>query len=213
MFLASRILKLHASSRRKSWTAARAVFSFIRWQGASNAVLGWAGVALAGASATFAFQMIVTRHDPLIRDMQYLAIFAQPNSAASRRAPSSSPLLLAEARPAPRIDYTPTASFEKNTRRASSGVFKAEMGGYEILGATEQAAWLRIGVDIVEVRRGQTVPGVGKILAIEGRDGTWRLVVDNNPSASTESRPPALNRSAGATRSSEKKLIFGDGKH
>lgn len=72
---------------------------------------------------------------------------------------------------------------------------------------------MRIGVDIVEVRRGQTVPGVGKILAIEGRDGTWRLVVDNNPSASTESRPPALNRSAGATRSSEKKLIFGDGKH
>jgi len=85
--------------------------------------------------------------------------------------------------------------------------------GLQSLDATEQAAWLRIGVDIVEVRRGQTVPGVGEILAIEGRDGAWRLVVDNNPSASRESHPPALNRSAGATRSLEKKLIFGDGKH
>ena len=204
---------LRAVGRLHPWTAARAVCQLARRQGASNAVLGWTGVALAGAAAAFAIKMIATRHDPLIRDMQYLAIFAQPSSVAMRRAQSSSPAVLAESRPAPRIDYTPTASFEKSSRRASAGVLKDEKAPYEILGATEQAAWLRVGADILETRKGQTVPGVGKILAIERRDGAWRLVVDNNPSAARELHSPAPNRSAGATRGSEKKLIFGDGKH
>ena len=213
MSLASRILRLHVKGRRDSGVAARVVFQLARGQGASNAVLGWTGVALAGAAAAFAIRMIATRHDPLIRDMQYLAIFAQPNSAAMRRAQSSPPVVLAETRPAPRIDYTPTASFEKSARRASVGVSRAEKAPYEILGATEQAAWLRIGVDILEVRKGQTVPGVGKILSIEPRDGAWRLIVDNNPSAASELPSSTPRRSAGATRSSDKKLIFGDEKH
>jgi len=198
-----RMLGLHSVGRR---TAARAVSRHACWHGAGNAALGWAGVVLAGASAAFAIRMIVTRHDPLIRDMQYLAIFAQPNSAALRRAQSSPPAALAEARPAPRVDYTPTASFEKPARATPFGVLP-EKPAYEILGATEQTAWLRIGDDILEARKGQVVPRVGKILAIERRAGAWRLIVDNERSGSRGSRPPALQRNA---RRFERKLIFGD---
>lgn len=188
-------------------SVARAVWGLGHGQGASGVALGWLGVALAGASAAFAIRMIVGQHDPFIHDMQYLAIFAQPNSAALRRAQEAPQAALAFAQPASRLDYAPTGSFEKSAHGGQSESLKAQASTYEILSATEQTAWLRRGADIVEARKGQFVPGVGKIVAIERRAGAWRLVIANDRPASGEAASP--KRALGGL---DKRLIFGDGR-
>jgi hypothetical protein len=188
-------------------SVARAVWSLGHGHGAGGAALGWLGVALAGTSAAFAIRMVVGRHDPLIHDMQYLAIFAQPNSAALRRAQEAPQEALALAQPASRLDYAPTGSFEKSAHGGQSQPMKAQTSTYEILSATERAAWLRRGFDIVEAKKGQLVPGVGKIVAIEWRAGAWRLVIENDRPASREAASPT-----GAAGSLNKRLIFGDGR-
>lgn len=151
--------------------------------------------------------MIAGQHDPLIRDMQYLAIFAQPNSAALRLVPPSPALVHAEARSSQGIDYAATAAIQRSVAPPFQRS-RSETTAYEILGATEEAAWLRVGLSIVEVRKGQAVPGIGKILAIERRGDAWRLVIDEERSARGETSP--LAGKAKTSRSLEKKLILGD---
>ena len=205
----SKVFILCAMKRRALETA---VSKNLDRSSLTNVALGWVGVALAGSSAAFAIRMIASQHDPLIRDMQYLAIFAQPNSAALRRAQPSSAVVITEARPSPGVDYTATASIQKPGSVGPSRPLKEEKPGYEILGANQETAWLRIGVNILEVRKGQSVPGIGEILAIERRGDAWRLVVDDGRTAREDPRSSAFRRNAGTMGRSEKKLILGDEK-
>jgi len=186
----SKVFILCAMKRRALETA---VSKNLDRSSLTNVALGWVGVALAGSSAAF-------------------AIFAQPNSAALRRAQPSSAVVITEARPSPGVDYTATASIQKPGSVGPSRPLKEEKPGYEILGANQETAWLRIGVNILEVRKGQSVPGIGEILAIERRGDAWRLVVDDGRTAREDPRSSAFRRNAGTMGRSEKKLILGDEK-
>ncbi len=81
------------------------------------------------------------------------------------------------------------------------------MGGYWLVGAQPQFAWLREGNRIFSVRPGEEVPRLGRIAAIVERDGRWTLV-DSKGAALIVSGQPELSPSAGAKFG--KRMIFGE---
>jgi hypothetical protein len=159
-----------------AFNAGAAVSRWLSHDIAVNAALRGVGFALAGLSLLFAVEMLRKPHEPYIPGLQYLAIFAQPNSSASKAARLPSPPAYGSSKTPNSVDYTSTASIpERKQKKEALG----ELATYEILGATQEVAWLRRGSEIVQVRRGDYVPGIGRILSIEERAGRWRLVVEN----------------------------------
>lgn len=146
------------------------------FHGGGDLALGGVGFTLAGLSLLFAAEMLRKPHEPYIRGLQYFAIFAQPNSSALKAAQQAS----APPKKSNGVDYTSTASISERNRQRTAEEEAAELTGYEILGATNEAAWLKRGSEIGEVHVGDYVPGVGKILAIELQAGRWRLVGEDS---------------------------------
>lgn len=176
-----RLLKLFRGSRARERLLARIrrpVRLRVSQEVAVDAALGGVGFALAGISLLFAWEMIRTPHEAYIQGMQYLAIFAQPNSSALNAAQRSPPPAYAQSKPATGVDYAPTASIP-NKEQQHRGGEAAETMGYEILSATKDVAWVKRGSEIKEVRKGDSVPGLGKIVSIEQEAGRWRLLLEN----------------------------------
>lgn len=170
--------------------------------GAVDVALGGVGVALAGLSLLFAAEMIRRPREPYIPGVQYLAIFAQPNSSALKAAQKSLSAANAPPKTSNDVDYTSTASISERKQPQIPKEPLDELTEYEILGATKEVAWLRRGSEIVEVRPGDYLPGFGKILSIEQQAGRWRLVVKNGGPQFGKASPEAPGRGAA------KSLIF-----
>ena len=176
---------------------------WVRQGGAVDAALGGVGFALAGLSLLFACEMIGTPRKAYIPGMQYLAIFAQPNSSAPDPARRSSPPAYAQSVTATGVDYAPTASIPNGRQQQAEDKPAEEPMGYEILSATKDAAWLRRGSQINEVHKGDRVPGLGKIVSIEQLKGRWRLLLESG-----ESELPEKPRRGPGTKPFARPLIF-----
>jgi hypothetical protein len=72
------------------------------------------------------------------------------------------------------IDYTPVGSLPSAS--AGSGG-SSQPGGYRIRSAMEGMALVEGPEGLVAVRPGSVLPGVGRVEAIEHREGKWHLVL------------------------------------
>jgi len=172
--------RFRASNARERILAriSRPIWPRVRQGAAIDAAMGGLGFTLAGVSLLFAWQMLRTPHEAYIPGLQYLAIFAQPNRSALKAAQGSSPLDSAQPTKGGDVDYASTASIPNRRQQPAGGAPPDEPMGYEILSATKDVAWLRRGSQISEVRKGDYVPGLGKIVSIEQEAGRWRLLLE-----------------------------------
>ena len=182
-----------------------------------------AGVTSAAASVVFAVAMIGQGdHAPMINGMQYLAVFGQPHraaiaaaappiavvaaSTASAKAPAPSRMVAAAAavpaRPAGQsVDLTPTGSIAR-----SAGDLPANGDPYRLVAVEPGIAWLRNDVETRVVKPGDFAPGLGRIAAIQIRDGHWTLI-DELGAALLAAETPAA--AGAAVNPFSRRMIFG----
>jgi hypothetical protein len=128
------------------------------------------GMALAGLSMAFAVYMLAygagkTR----INGMEHLAIFAQPRGEGGVvRGPIPPP---PDASPV--LDMATTGSLA-----ASAGKARLDARPVEIVAAQADRVWLKIDGAIRAAAPGDSVAGLGRIVAIVARDGGWVLLDD-----------------------------------
>jgi hypothetical protein len=124
------------------------------------------GVAAAVGSMSFATYMLVQdKHGPMVNDMQYLALFAQPRSGnAKSQSAAPDPAQFAN------VDMTPTGSIDPTGGPAPSS------GRFRIVGGQAGVVYLSSADTIRAIRAGDTIPGVGQVAAIAWRDGSWQLL-------------------------------------
>ena len=149
------------------------------------ALVGSSLVAAAGAIAFAGSMLIEGDHRPKVNGLQYLAIFAQPHGAVkpSQAAAPIAPVPVPAAGP---IDMTPFGSIgpvappRASEDEAAPGSIGAAAptgaAGYSLVAAQPDLAWLRQGMRIFAVRRGDDVPGVGGVKEIAQRGGQWALI-------------------------------------
>ncbi len=125
------------------------------------------GLALAGASMTFAVNMF-WYGDGRVRvvGMEHLAIFAQPRGSATTGGRPAAPLI------ADPVDISAIGSLGEPQPAA------AEPKKPEIFAARPDRVWLRVGGRIVAAGPGEEVEGLGKIGAIVRRDKAWTVLDD-----------------------------------
>jgi hypothetical protein len=155
------------------------------------ALVGGSVVTATSAVGFAGYMMFAGDHEPHINGMEYLAIFAQPTRHAVRGADKPD---------ATKVDDSPVGSIPPRD-------IKDNVAGYWLVGAQAQFAWLREGNRIFSVRPGDEVPRLGRVAAIEQRDGRWTLV-DSKGAALIVSGQPELSASAGGRF--DKRMIFGD---
>jgi len=170
-----------------------------------DSALGGLGFALAGFSLLFAGEMILEQHEPFIPGIEYLDIFSMPNSSALKATSQPQSIELSPAAPPFEVDYAPTTSIPRQERRPQQEERETpeRATGYLILGATKELAWLQRGFDINEVRKGDYVPGLGRIISIEQKDGRWRIIWENSERAQA-----AATRQVSHHQAFDKRLIF-----
>ena len=120
------------------------------------------GSALAGLSMAFAVYMLAygggrTR----VYGMEHLAIFAQPRGPAGAAAPAIPPAPDA-------VDMAATGALAPAAATPPTEMIAADAG----------RVWLRIGGSIRSAAPGDSIAGLGRLGAIEARDGGWVLVDD-----------------------------------
>lgn len=128
------------------------------------------GIALAASSVSFAGYMLVQDvRRPLIHDMEYLALFAQPNKMAKQAAvaPGRSKIARPEG-----LDMTATGSIDPQSGQATSGALR-------LVGGRSDVAYVSDGTAIRAVRPGDRVAGLGQVASIEKRGGRWALLDAN----------------------------------
>jgi hypothetical protein len=158
------------------------------------------GVAAAVGSTSFAAYMLMQEaHGPMVNDMQYLALFAQPRSApgAAKAAPApDEPSLTKFAN----VDMTPTGSIDRHENRIVEG------GGLRIVGGRADVVYLSSGDRIEAVRVGDTIQGRGEVASIAWRNGSWQLLDSSGRMLLAEAGSGAKN--AASSRFS-RDMIFG----
>jgi hypothetical protein len=129
------------------------------------------GSALAGLSMAFAIYMLAYGGGKArIYGMEHLAIFAQPRGPGGM---VGDPVPPAPPEAAPQVDMSTTGSLA-----APAGKAATSPRPVEIVAAEAGHAWLRIDGAIRAAAPGDTIAGLGKIGAIEARDGGWVLIDD-----------------------------------
>ena len=144
------------------------------------------GVATAAGAVAFAGYITLADHEPYINGLQHLAIFAQPSTHPARPAATN-------------IDMAPTAAIPHEV--------KDRAAGYSLVGAQAGLAWLREGNRIFPVRPGDEPPRLGRIAAIEQREGRWALV---NEKGETLLVTGLVELSDPPPGKFSKRMIFGD---
>jgi hypothetical protein len=146
------------------------------------------GVATAASAVAFAGYMTLSGdHEPYVIGMQHLAIFAQP----SHRGYSSHE----------------AANLDTNPIGAIPPEIKDKVAGYSLVGAQPGLAWLREGNRIFSVHPGDEPPRLGRVAAIERRDGRWALVDGKGATLIVSSLAELPDSTAGKF---DKRMIFGD---
>ena len=175
--------------KKTAAAAAGAVLGFGAARLIDFALIG-GSIAAAAGSVAFAGYMTMTAGDrsPLIYGMDHLAIFAQPSRHLGHD----------EAQP---VDASPVGALPPGA--------KDHVEGYSVVGAQSDFAWLRNGNRIFAVHIGDEVPRLGRVAAIERREGRWTLLDLNGnvliAAAKSEIMAPGPGRF-------EKPLIFGNGR-
>ena len=128
------------------------------------------GSALAGLSMAFAIYMLAYGGGKArIYGMEHLAIFAQPRGPGGMVGGPVPPAPEA----APQVDMSATGSLA-----APAGKAATSPRPVEIVAAEAGHVWLRIDGAIRAAAPGDTIAGLGRIGAIEARDGGWVLLDD-----------------------------------
>ncbi|MDE3176275.1 MAG: hypothetical protein KGM15_09260 [Pseudomonadota bacterium] len=147
-----------------------------------------ASVFTAASAVGFAGYMTLTGvGKPMIFGMDHLAIFAQPSHPHRAEAAKFGP-----------PDTNPIGALPHD---------KDHVSGYTLVGAQARFAWLREGNRIFAVRPGEEVPRLGRVAAIEQREGRWTLV-DEKGAAMIVSALVDIMPTGGVRFG--KKMIFGD---
>jgi len=138
---------------------------------AHETVIRAVGMALASLSAAFAMYMLAygagkTR----INGMEHLAIFAQPRGPGNVVHDPAPPSTDA----AKSVDMAATGSVA-----ASASLGTSAPRPVEIVGADADRVWLKIDGAIRMATPGETVPGLGRIGSIVGRNDGWAVLDDN----------------------------------
>ena len=183
---------------------------------ADIALIG-AGLTSAAASVVFAAAMIGQGdHAPMINGLQYLSVFGQPHRAAiaaaappaavvaapdSAKAPAPSRMVAAAAAVPARsvgqsVDLTPTGSIARG-----AGDPPPNGDPYRLVAVEPGIAWLRNSVETRVVKPGDFAPGLGRVAAIQIRDGRWTLI-DESGAALLAVETPAADPFA-------RRMIFG----
>ena len=156
--------------------------------------LAGGGVAAAFFSFAFAGYMVADRgRQPHFAGQQYLAIFAKPRRP-SPPAPSAPVLARAEAPSGPSgIDPTPTGSISApRSANPASPAAPLPPSSYRLVAATPGHAWIESETGYRQVKPGDVLPGLGRIEAIEERDGQWVALTENGQAiGSGDEGPPA----------------------
>ncbi len=196
------------SRRAKTLFGILAVAATARWV---DVALVGAGVATAGGSVVFAGAMMMRGdHSPSVNGLEYLAIFARPNSGVRSSAeapPASAPDFAGAA-----IDPAPVGSIGvvAGTERTPAEATGARAATHLALIAAEFGfAWVREGARIVSVRPGDSLPGLGRVSAIARREGRWTLVGDGGAVLLSSPDTPAA---ADARSPFARSMIFGPDK-
>ena len=158
------------------------------------------GVLLACGSVTFAGYMLGGGGgDQRLHGLAHLGLFAMPRSlGAARGNTAGEPVALASKTEA--VDMMPTGAIAK----APSDSGDARGGRYVIAGVSGQRAWLGNGNGFFLFGVGDYVPGLGRVLAIDGEDGRWRVLttggaIENTKGAAkngeNQARSPVFSRS------------------
>lgn len=138
--------------------------------------LGSLGVLLACASVTFAGYMLEGGGGgDRLRGLAHLGIFAMPNSRMAARGNTSTDMASSASRSEP-LDMTPIGLIAKAPRLETPASSLPGAERYVIAGIAGQRAWLGNGGGFFQFGVGDYVPGLGRILAIDGEDGRWRVV-------------------------------------
>jgi hypothetical protein len=122
------------------------------------ALLGGLLTTAAGAVGFAGYETLAGDHGVDLAGKQYLGVFAAPSTRSPATASAAK------------------SGLDMNTLGALPHAAPAEAGGYALVGAQARFAWLREGNRIFAVTPGEDVPRLGRVAAIEPRDGRWALI-------------------------------------
>ncbi|MHB8883484.1 MAG: hypothetical protein ACYC5H_00125 [Methylovirgula sp.] len=138
-----------------------------------------AGVFAAVASASFATYMVSTNHShPTFNGIEHLMLFAQPNSGVHRSVVAGAPAIS----PDQGIDFTATGTIPDNSNAPVDGaaaLMQREgpiIKGFTLRGVTGNVAMVEGSGGMYRLEPGTTLPGAGRVLAIQWRKGRFVVV-------------------------------------
>jgi hypothetical protein len=139
------------------------------------------GLATAFCSLAFAGYMIGDRdRRPYFPGGEYLAIFARPNHGIQVAAHPSPAIARLDAPGDPHgVDPTPTGSIQSPSRADPPDGAALPSLRYRLVAASRDAAWVESELGFRQIKPGEVLPGLGRIAAIEQRNGRWTVTTDN----------------------------------
>ena len=164
----------------------------------TDIVLVGLGLTTAAGSATFAGVMLMrVDNAPSVNGLEYLSIFAKPNGSsrvvAEAKAPSTPKVDT-------NIDWSPVGSVAPPRPTANPD--------YALVGVRGDLAWVRRGTQILALRPGDELPGLGRVSAIVKRGGRW-VVSAAGGTALLSMDAASADPIASAAPSFSRAMIFG----
>ena len=153
--------------------------SLLRFRPSIDHALAGGGFATAFCSLAFAGYMISDHvRQPYFPGAEYLAIFAKPNhgaQVAAHPAPTAAPKTAANDPNG--VDPTPTGSIGPFRGETPDGA-TATPQRYRLVAASREAAWVESEFGFRQIKPGEVLPGLGRIAAIERRNGRWTMITE-----------------------------------
>jgi hypothetical protein len=139
---------------------------------------------------------------------EYLAIFSKPNhrvEVAAHLAPT--PARTAASNDANGVDPTPTGSIARLSSADPPDGAALPPQRYRLVAATRETAWVESERGFRQIKAGEALPGLGRIAAIERRNGRWTMTTDSGLMLELKD-DAALGDAKGDSRFS-RQMIFG----
>jgi hypothetical protein len=172
--------------------------------------LAGGGVAAACCSLAFASYMIGDRdRQPYIPGAEYLAIFAKPSRGIQAPAhPAPALARLESPADANGIDPTPTGSIAAASRADPPDGASPPSVHYRLVAASRDLAWVESEAGFRRVKPGDVLPTLGRVVAIEQRDGRWILLTERAETLELNEASPSEGAPTPDERFS-RRMIFG----
>jgi hypothetical protein len=138
-----------------------------------HAIAG-SGVLAACCSVTFAGYMISDRtRQPYFPGIQYLSIFARPNHGVEVAAHAPDATAADSQAAKAGVDPTPTGSITAAKTDLIEGASRLRL-----LAANQDIAWIESDKGFRQVKPGDILPGLGRVLSITERGGRWLVHIE-----------------------------------